>query len=92
MRQCGAVPATVAVLNGQLRVGKLLHQYVISSYFIPFNYSYIDCHRWLGSRVAKALDLQPAGCEFNSQPRRCRVTTLGKLFRPTPMCLCHQAV
>jgi len=46
--------------------------------------------RWLGSRVAKALDLQPAGCEFNSQPRRCRVTTLGKLF--TPMCLCHQAV
>ena len=46
--------------------------------------------RWLGSRVAKALDLQLAGCEFNSQPRRCRVTTLGKLF--TPMCLCHQAV
>jgi len=29
--------------------------------------------------------LQPAGCEFNSQLRRCRVTTLGKLF--TPMCL-----
>ena len=38
---------------------------------------------WLGSRVAKALDLQLAGCEFNSRPRRCRVTTLGKLFTPT---------
>ena len=23
---------------------------------------------WLGSRVAKALDLQLAGCEFNSRP------------------------
>jgi len=39
--------------------------------------------RWLGSRVAKALDLQLAGCEFNSRPRRCWVTTLGKLFTPT---------
>ena len=34
---------------------------------------------WLGSRVAKALDLQLARCEFNSRPRRCRVTTLGKV-------------
>jgi len=42
-------------------------------------------HKWLGSWVAKALDLQLAGCEFNSRPRRCRVTTLGKLF--TPACL-----
>ena len=33
--------------------------------------------------VAKALDLQLAGCEFNSRPRRCQVTTLGKLFTPT---------
>ena len=24
-----------------------------------------------------------ASCEFNSRPRRCRVTTLGKLFTPT---------
>ena len=37
----------------------------------------------LGSLVAKALDLQLTGCEFNSRPRRFRVTTLGKLFRPT---------
>ena len=42
-------------------------------------------HGWLGSLVAKALELQLAGCEFNSRPRRCRVTTSGKLF--TPMCL-----
>ena len=38
---------------------------------------------WLGSLVAKTLDLQLAGCQFNSRPRRCRVTTLGKLFTPT---------
>jgi len=35
------------------------------------------------SQSTKALDLQLAGYEFNSQPRRCRVTTLGKLFIPT---------
>ena len=40
---------------------------------------------WLGSLVAKLLDSQLARCEFNSRPRCCRVTTLGKLF--TPMCL-----
>jgi len=38
---------------------------------------------WLGNLVAKALDLQVAGCEFNSRPRHCRVTILGKLFTPT---------
>ena len=38
---------------------------------------------WFGSLVAKALDLQLEGCEFNSRPRRCRVTTAGKMFTPT---------
>ena len=42
---------------------------------------------WLGNLVVRALDLQLDGCEFNSRPRRCRVTTLGKLFTPT--CLCR---
>ena len=40
---------------------------------------------FVASKVAKALDLQLAGCEFKSRPRLCRVTILGKLF--TPMCL-----
>jgi len=35
--------------------------------------------------VAKALDLQLEGCDFNSRPRRYQVTTVRKLF--TPMCL-----
>ena len=39
-------------------------------------------HLILGSLVAKALDLQLAGCKFNSRPRRCQVTTVGKLFTP----------
>jgi len=34
-------------------------------------------------QVAKALDLLLTGCEFNSRPWRCQVTTLGKLFTPT---------
>ena len=38
---------------------------------------------WLDSLMAKALDLQLAGCKCNSWPWRCRVTTLGKLFTPT---------
>ena len=38
---------------------------------------------WLGSLVTKALDLQLAGFEFSSRPRRCRVTALGKLFTLT---------
>ena len=32
-----------------------------------------------GKLVAKALDLQLAGCEFNFRPQRCRITTLGKV-------------
>jgi len=35
------------------------------------------------------LDLGAEGPEFKSQPRRCRVTVLGKLF--TPIVPLHQA-
>ena len=47
----------------------------------------LDCGRnligWLGSRVVSVLD-SDAGSRpgFKSQPRRCRVTVLGKLFPP----------
>jgi len=41
----------------------------------------------LGSVLVGASDWQLDGCKFDSQPPRCRVTTLGKLF--TPMCLCR---
>ena len=37
---------------------------------------------WLGSRVVSMLDSGAEGPGFNSQPRRCRVTVLGKLFTP----------
>jgi len=43
--------------------------------------------RWLSGR---ASDLRSSSRGFEAQPRRCCVTTLGKLF--TPYCLCHQAV
>ena len=37
---------------------------------------------WLGSRVVIVLDSGAEGPEFKSQPLRCRVTVLGKLFTP----------
>jgi len=45
---------------------------------------------WLGSQVVSVLDSGAVGPEFKSQPRRCRVTVLGKLL--TPICASvHQA-
>ena len=43
--------------------------------------------RWLSGR---ASDLRSNSRGFEARPRRCCVTTLGKMF--TPYCLCHQAV
>jgi len=37
---------------------------------------------WLGNQVVSVLDSSAEGCCFKSQPRRCRVTVLGKLFTP----------
>ena len=37
---------------------------------------------WLGSRVVSVLDSGAEGPGFKSQPRRCRVTVIGKLFTP----------
>ena len=37
---------------------------------------------WLGSRVVSVLDSGAEGPGFKSQPRRCRVAVLGKLFTP----------
>ena len=37
---------------------------------------------WLGSRVASVLDSGAVGPGFKSQPRRCRVTVIVKLFTP----------
>ena len=37
---------------------------------------------WLGSRVVSVLHSGAVGPGFKSQPRRCQVTVLGKLFTP----------
>jgi len=50
------------------RICKILHYYVGLG--------------WLGSRVVSVLDSGAEGPGFISQPRRCRVTVLGKLFTP----------
>jgi len=43
-------------------------------------YKITDITGWLGSRVVSVLDSGAEGPGFKSQPRRCRVTVLGKLF------------
>ena len=40
---------------------------------------------WLGSRVVSVLDSDAEGPGFKSQPRRCKVTVLGKLLTPMPL-------
>ena len=47
-------------------------------YILFFIVSYV----WLGSRVVGVLDSGAVEPGFKSQPRRCRVTVLGKLFTP----------
>ena len=57
---------------------------------MPFgveNLEWFGVARWLSGR---ASDLRSSSRWFEARPRRCCVTTLGKLF--TPYCLCHQAV
>jgi len=46
---------------------------------------------WLGSRVVSVLDSGAEGPGLKSQPRRCRVTVLGKLFTPIHRASVHQA-
>jgi len=46
-----------------------------------FNGLYVDNGR-LRSRVVSVLDSGAEGPGFKSQPRRCRLTVLGKLFTP----------
>jgi len=46
-----------------------------------FTYTYH--YGWISSRVVSVLDSGAEGPGFKSQPRRCRVTVLGKLLTPT---------
>jgi len=45
-------------------------------------YIFLDLAQPIGSRVVSLLDSGAEGPGFKSQPRRCRVTVLGKLFTP----------
>ena len=49
-------------------------------------YAYLYLYGWLGGVVIRAPDSRSADRGFDSRPRHCRATTLGKLF--TPVCLC----
>ena len=44
--------------------------------------TFLHCVGWLGSRVVSVLESGAKGPGFKSQPRRCRITVLGKLFTP----------
>jgi len=45
-------------------------------------YNLLGRIEWLSSRVVSVLDSDAEGPGFQSQPRRCQVTVLGKLFTP----------
>ena len=53
-------------------------------------HNYTDILGWLGRRVVSVLDSGAEGPGFKSQPRRRRVTVLGKLFTSI-VPLLHQA-
>jgi len=55
---------------------------VVSIYGLQLYLSAILALWWLGSRVVSVLDSGAEGPGFKSQPRRRRVTVLGKLFKP----------
>jgi len=61
-----------------LKINLLCHFNNVLRTFVPFHYLI----GWLGSRVVSVLDSGAKGPGFKSQPRRCRVTVLGKLFAP----------
>jgi len=50
--------------------------------FIYLTKCNVHVQRWLGSRVVSVLDSGAERPGLKSQPRRCRVTVLGKLFTP----------
>jgi len=63
----------------------ILARYMLSAYFLlSVSVSFVrpTIRQWFGSRVVNVLDSGTEGSGFKSQPRRCRVTVLGKLFTP----------
>ena len=58
--------------------------------FVTMHFRYISLHQafrwWLGSRMVSLLDSSAEGPGFKSQPRRCWITVLGKLFTPIVLC------
>ena len=64
----------LAVVKGDIRSVRLSFALISHPVFIS--------RGWLGSRVVSVLDSGAEGPGFKSQPRRCRVTVLGKLFTP----------
>ena len=59
------------------RVTKRVNKYVTVDF-----YSAVTRTTYLGSRVVSVLDLGAVWAGLKSQPQRCRVTVLGKLFTP----------
>ena len=68
---------------GQCHVVSVHRPFISPTATLQFKLSHTTVFRgWLGSRVVSVLDSGAEGPGFKSQPRRCRVTVLGKLFTP----------
>ena len=68
------VISAITVEKVELRVPRV--GWIVIPFFSPSSLE------WLGSQVVSVLDSGAEGPGFKSQPRRCRVTVLGKLFTP----------
>ena len=67
---------------GHLQRTQILHNVSVDSN-VQFTTTYYNTTWWwLGSRMVSVLDSGAVGPGFILQPRRCRVTVLGKLFTP----------
>jgi len=62
--------------------GRVIFHFLFTCYVFIESEKMLYVLGWLGGLVVRALDSRLNGCEFDSQPRHCQMTTLGKLFAP----------
>ena len=79
---CADITATFNEYLNESPDRALPHAVSLSILQVRAIYCITDAPGWLGSRVVSVLDSGAVGPRFKSQPRRCRVTVLGKLFTP----------
>ena len=83
-RQLSRLVANLVALARNREIADSGGAYAHSVFGLPSRFCeiFLRFTEWLGSRVVSVLDSGAERPGFKSQPRRCRVTVLGKLFTP----------